>query len=139
MRWNKGKIVVRMQEGLRINHEFFIDSDIYEGFKKAFKDENILHTNEEYAQEKGFREKVMHGNILNGFVSFFVGELLPDKKVLIQKQEISFHKPVYLNDNLIFEAILSEVYESVNSFVFKFKFKSESGLVAKGKVQIGKI
>jgi acyl dehydratase len=128
-----------MQEGLRISHQFSINSDIYKGFKKTFKDENILHTNEEYAQEKGFREKVMHGNILNGFISFFVGELLPDKNILIQKQEISFHKPVYLNDNLIFEAILSEVYESVNSFVFKFKFKNESGLVAKGKVQIGKI
>ena len=128
-----------MQKGLTINHEFIVDTGVYNGFKTIFKDHNILHTNQDYAQSKGFREKVMYGNILNGFVSYFVGELLPDDEILIQKQEISFHKPVYINDILSFEAVLSEVYESVNSFVFKFKFKNESGLIAKGKVQIGKI
>jgi len=81
----------------------------------------------------------MYGNILNGFVSFFVGELLPDKEILIQKQEISFHKPVYIIDTLDFEANLAEVYESVSSYLFKYKFKNKSGLIAKGKVQIGKI
>lgn len=128
-----------MQKGLTINHEFIVDTGVYNGFKTIFKDHNILHTNQDYAQSKGFREKVMYGNILNGFVSYFVGELLPDDEILIQKQEISFHKPVYINDILSFEAVLSEVYESVNSFEFKFKFKNESGLIAKGKVQIGKI
>lgn len=128
-----------MQKGLTINHEFIVDTGVYNGFKTIFKDHNILHTNQDYAQSKGFREKVMFGNILNGFVSYFVGELLPDDEILIQKQEISFHKPVYINDILSFEAVLSEVYESVNSFEFKFKFKNESGLIAKGKVQIGKI
>ena len=128
-----------MQKGLTINHEFIADTSVYNGFKTIFKDHNILHTNQDYAQSKGFREKVMYGNILNGFVSYFVGELLPDDEILIQKQEISFHKPVYINDILSFEAVLSEVYESVNSFEFKFKFKNESGLIAKGKVQIGKI
>ena len=128
-----------MQKGLTINHEFIVDTGVYNGFKTIFKDHNILHTNQDYAQSKGFSQKVMYGNILNGFVSYFVGELLPDDEILIQKQEISFHKPVYINDILSFEAVLSEVYESVNSFVFKFKFKNESGLIAKGKVQIGKI
>ena len=128
-----------MQKGLTINHEFIVDTGVYNGFKTIFKDHNILHTNQDYAKSKGFSQKVMYGNILNGFVSYFVGELLPDDEILIQKQEISFHKPVYINDILSFEAVLSEVYESVNSFVFKFKFKNESGLIAKGKVQIGKI
>ena len=128
-----------MEKGLKIEHEFKVSESVYDGFKTIFKDENILHTNGDYAKSKGFNDKVMYGNILNGFVSYFVGELLPQDNVIIQKQEISFHKPVYLNDVLNFEANLAEVYESVQSYVFKCKFKSSLGMVAKGKVQIGLI
>lgn len=128
-----------MQEGLTIQHTFKVSENVYEGFQNTFEDKNILHVNAEYAKGKGFTDKVMYGNILNGFVSYFVGELLPDKEILIQKQEISFHKPVYIGDEVNFEANLSEIYESVGSYIFKFKFNNESGLLAKGKVQIGKI
>jgi acyl dehydratase len=128
-----------MQVGLKVQHTFKVSENIYEGFQNTFEDKNILHVNAEYAKGKGFTDKVMYGNILNGFVSYFVGELLPDKEILIQKQEISFHKPVYMGDEVNFEANLSEIYESVGSYIFKFKFNNVSGLLAKGKVQIGKI
>ena len=128
-----------MQEGLKIEYTFKVSENVYEGFQNTFEDKNILHVNAEYAKGKGFTDKVMYGNILNGFVSYFVGELLPDKEILIQKQEISFHKPVYMGDEVNFEANLSEIYESVGSYIFKFKFNNESGLLAKGKVQISKI
>ena len=128
-----------MQEGLQITHAFKVEEHIYQGFQDIFLDKNILHTNSEYAKEKGFNDKVMYGNILNGFVSYFVGELLPKDNVIIQKQEMSFHKPVYLNDTVEFEAKLAEVYESVQSYIFKYKFKTSIGMVAKGKVQIGLI
>lgn len=80
----------------------------------------------------------MYGNILNAFVSFFVGECLPTKEVVIHSQEIQYKNPVYMNDTLIFDAKVDGIYESVNTVEFKFKFVNEEGLVvAKGKVQIG--
>jgi acyl dehydratase len=128
-----------MEIGLKIEYKFEVTELTYKGFQSIFLDQNILHTNSEYAKSKGFENKVMYGNILNGFVSYFVGELLPDKNVIIQKQETSFHKPVYMEDSLDFEASLVEYFESVNSYIFKYKFKHERGIVAKGKVQIGLI
>ena len=80
----------------------------------------------------------MHGNILNGFLSYFIGECLPTKDVIILSQQINYNKPVYLNDNLEFEAEVAEVYESVNVIKFKFLFKNSIGtIVAKGNFQIG--
>ena len=118
--------------------EFVVDESVYSGFIQLFKDKNPLHTEVEFAQNKGFRDKVMHGNILNGFLSYFVGECLPTKDVIIHSQEISFKNPVYLGDNLKFHAIVSDVFESVNAVEFKFSFKnSDLKTVAKGKIQIG--
>jgi acyl-CoA thioesterase FadM len=80
----------------------------------------------------------MHGNILNGFVSYFIGECLPTKNVIIHSQEIQFKNAVYLNDELQFKSEIIGIYESVNAIEFKFDFKNKEGkTVAKGKIQIG--
>lgn len=118
-------------------HQFTVDSTVYEGFKEVFQDRNALHTNEEFAKKKGFAGKVMHGNILNGFISYFIGELLPTDEVMILSQSINFKNPVYLNDILEFEAIVIEQSEAVKVDLIKFKFvNSALKTVASGKIQI---
>ena len=117
---------------------FIVSSEIYSGFIKLFKDENPLHTDEQFAKTKGFKGRVMHGNILQGFISYFIGECLPVKNVIIHSQEIEFKNAVYLNDELQFKAVITGIYESVNAVVFKYYFKNAaSNIVAKGKIQIG--
>lgn len=124
--------------GQEFNENFKISEKTYNGFINLFKDKNPLHTDDDYAIARGFKSKVMHGNILNGLVSYFIGECLPVKDVIIHSQEIQFKYPVYLNDELHLSATVSEVYESVNAVIFKIKFiNAENKVVAKGKMQIG--
>lgn len=118
--------------------KFIVSDEIQRSFIQTYKDENPLHTDEAFAKGKGFKGKVMHGNILNGFLSYFIGECLPVKNVIIHSQEIQFKNPVYMNDELDFTAEVAGVYESVNSVEFKFNFKNaDKKTVAKGKIQIG--
>lgn len=117
---------------------FIISEEIYKGFIALFMDKNPLHTNHQFATKNGFQSKVMHGNILNGFLSYFIGECLPTKNVIIHWQEIQFKNAVYLNDKLEFKAKIVGVYESVKAVEFKFYFKNaDEKIVAKGKIQIG--
>ncbi len=117
---------------------FIVSDETYGGFIQIFKDKNPLHTSENFAIDKGFKGIVMHGNILNGFLSYFIGECLPTKNVIIHSQEIQFKNVVYLNDKLKFKAEITGVYESVNVIEFRYDFKNESKkTVAKGKIQIG--
>jgi 3-hydroxybutyryl-CoA dehydratase len=120
------------------NETFVVSQKIYESFIDVFNDNNPLHTSDEFAQSNKFTGKVMHGNILNGFLSYFIGECLPLKNVIIHSQEIQFKNPVYLNDSLSFNASVIGVYESVNAIEFKYQFVNNiSTVVAKGKIQIG--
>lgn len=123
----------------RFQQLFVVSDKVYEGFLLIFKDHNPLHTDEQFARQYGFDGKVMHGNILNGFISYFIGECLPFKNVIIHTQSIQFKNPVYLQDQVAFEATVTEVFASVNAIEFKFSFKNqESGKVlAKGRIQIG--
>jgi acyl dehydratase len=145
------------QEGQTYEKEFCVSSEVYNGFIDVFHDQNSLHTDTVFAKNKGFQSVVMHGNILNGFLSYFIGECLPTKDVIIHTQEIQFKNAVYLNDTLDFKTQVVGVYESVNAIEFKFEFRKKlieineveidysqqvasvkkPLLVAKGKIQIG--
>jgi 3-hydroxybutyryl-CoA dehydratase len=128
-----------MKKGDTFQHEFQLDEFVYTNFIQTFHDKNPLHTNQAFARNKGFQDKVMHGNILGGFLSFFIGECLPTKEVIIHSQEIKYKRPVYLNQNLLFNAEIVGLFESVKSIEFSFVFSdiTESVVFAKGKIQIG--
>lgn len=127
-----------LQKGDIFKLTFAVTSEVYNGFINTFADRNPLHCNEEFAIQRGFKGRVMHGNILNGFLSYFVGEKLPDKNVIIHSQSIKFNQPVYLNDELYFEASVNDIYESVQAVEFSFSFRNNlAEIVAKGKLQIG--
>lgn len=123
--------------GEEFNLKFKISKDVYDGFINIFNDKNPIHVDIDFAKNHGYSEIVMHGNILNGFISYFIGEQLPTKNIVILSQNIKFNNPVYLNDLLQFNASVYEIYESVNVINIKFKFINQKKItVAKGKVQI---
>jgi 3-hydroxybutyryl-CoA dehydratase len=127
-----------IKPGEKYSIPFVVNAPVYEGFITTFNDRNPLHTDFGFAVSKGFKGKVMHGNILNGFLSYFIGECLPIKNVAIQHQTIKFALPVYLNDELIFNAEVAEVFETVNAYLFKFYFQNSEGKkVARGEIRIG--
>jgi len=129
-----------MQQADSFIKEYLVTEDVYNGFIGVSNDRNILHTNETFAKDKGFSGKVMHGNILNAFLSHFIGECLPVKNVIIHSQEIKFLKPVYLNDTLTLNAEITDFFESVKAYIFKFRFINQHKIiVATGKIQIGLI
>jgi len=127
-----------LQKGDTFTRSFVVTKALFEGFIGLFGDRNPLHVDDAFATAKGFRGKVMHGNILGGFLSYFIGECLPTKDIIIHSQEIQYKRAVYLNDVLAFEAKVVEVYESVEAVEFKFIFRNmEDKIVSKGMIQIG--
>lgn len=116
---------------------FVVTPQVHSGFIATFFDQHALHTDQAYAQSFGFEGVVMHGNILNGFLSYFVGEILPLADVMILRQEIKFSHPVYLDDQIVLEAEVKEVHESVQVAALGFRFMNAAGnTVAKGRVEV---
>lgn len=129
---------MEFQLNSKYKYQFCITQEVYTYFQKCSKDQNPLHTDEEFAISHGFLERVMYGNILNAFLSYFIGECLPVKNVIIHSQEITYKNAVYMNEELDFEAIVTGIYESVNAVEFKYKFiKPDGNIAAKGLIQIG--
>lgn len=133
------KELVEKSQHIEVNYK--VTQEVYYSFQRMSKDFNPLHTDEAFAKRKGFNECVMYGNILNGFVSHFVGMALPSRDVMIQTQDIQFCKPVFLNEDILLKSEIETVSDAVEIINYKLKFYRLGGekpqLVASGHVQIG--
>ena len=130
--------IKKVKKGDIFRQQFRVSGEVYAGFIQLFKDKNPLHTDDDFAKARGFQGRVMHGNILNGFISYFIGECLPLKNVIIQTIKIQFVKPVYLDETLDFRAEIMDFFESVHTYEFSFYFSNAAGTkVARGNIQIG--
>lgn len=129
------------EQSARIKHTYQVTPDVYYSFQRCSNDYNPLHTDEALAIKKGFAGKVMYGNILNAFISHFVGMLLPTRDVMIQAQEINFMRPVFMNDEVELEASVYDVSDTAGVIDYKLRFRRVGGgtseLVARGHVKIG--
>lgn len=117
--------------------EYIIDYKLYQNFLVSFRDSNPLHVSRDYAISKGFDDLVMHGNILNGFISNFIGEKLPIKNVIIHKQNIKYFLPCYIDEKLHLKTKITEIHEGLMVVVFSFNFFSNELNIASGQIQIG--
>src|ERR1017187_2791165 len=122
--------------GTRFRHRYVIGEDVYQRFLDLFGDASPLHVDDQVAISCGFSAKLMHGAILNGFISNFVGMNFPGKRTLELGVEIHFVKPTYVNDVLELEAIVKERLESRQVVVLQFRFQREATMVANGRVTV---
>jgi 3-hydroxybutyryl-CoA dehydratase len=129
-----------MKPGDSFRQKYVASKEAYDCFTEVFADRNPLHTDEAYAKAHGFDGLVMHGNILNCFLSHFIGERLPIRNVMILSQQIHFNKPVYLSQEVELRADVVCFHESVKVYEMKFVFEDSAGKkLAKGSFQIGVI
>ena len=123
-----------------ISHTYQVTPDVYYSFQRCSNDYNPLHTDALFAKSKGFDSPVMYGNILNAFLSHFVGMLLPTREVMILSQNILFQNPVFMNDEITFETSIDNYSPTVNFIDYKFKFRrvkdEKKVLIANGHIQI---
>lgn len=126
-------------EGLAHRLQLTVTGDDIRRFADLTGDVSPIHVNEEYARSQGFNSCVCHGVLLTGFVSRFVGVLLPGSGGVLQKMEFEFRSPCYAGDRLVIDGEVIRRVESLRVVILKVTISNaDSGAVlANGKVQSG--
>lgn len=103
--------------GMKDTRDYVITPEVYEHFLAAFGDHSPVHTDENYAKSRGFRGRVMHGSLLNGFVSHFVGMHFPGRSSLLLSVDMRFSNPSYLGDAIRIDAVVTQKMDVHNVIV----------------------
>ncbi|MBM3252047.1 MAG: dehydratase [Candidatus Omnitrophica bacterium] len=128
--------------------------DLYTGFNEKFsvaiteemmdkflaisQDDNPLHTDIEFAKNKGFKDKVAYGMLVACFYSRLVGVYLPGKYCLLQGIEISFNNPVFVGDLLSVSGEISYINQAYKQIEIKARIvNQENKKVSTAKIKVG--
>lgn len=128
-----------IREGDTFQRGYRINPAVYEAFLATFGDHSPLHVDEAYARDRGFEGLVMHGSILNGFISHFVGMHVPGRRALLLSVDLHYSQPSYLGDQLTLHASAVQRVEAIRAVVLHVRFFNETrGVqVARGRVRVG--
>lgn len=113
-----------IMEGMRVTADYEITDAIYKGFLDVFDDTSRIHVDEAYARSRGFKGCVMHGGILNGFVSHFVGMRVAGENSFLQSVDIQYKNPNYLGDTITIDAEVIQKVEAVKVAVMKLVLRN---------------
>jgi len=88
----------------------FVQKDVIK-FAEASGDFNPIHLDEEFAKNSIFRKTIIHGFLGGSVFSKVLGTIFPGNGTIYLKQDLSFYKPMFTNQNYkaTFEIIDSDV------------------------------
>ena len=126
-------------QGKEFSFEKKISSSDVNMFAKLTGDNSPLHMEDQFARERGFKGRVVHGGLLVGCISQLVGVHFPGTNSIIQTLDIKFSHPAYIGDLLKIHSIIDQISESMGTIILKLAITNQNTgqVLLKSKVQVG--
>lgn len=124
--------------GMKESFSREVTADMVENFCRMTGDVNPLHTDEEFAQGKGFKDRVVYGLLTTSFLSTLAGVYLPGERSLIREVDVKMKKPVFIGDVLTVTGEVESIRDELGFFVMKVSIVNQNGdKVMRGTMQMG--
>ena len=119
----------KYSEGMLIEWEFSYSPDDMLQFEKLIGDHNPIHSDNDFAQSKGYNSPIVYGCLLAGQISRLIGQEMPDQNAMLISLKIDFIKPSFIGEVLNFKAELISKSDSTHMLLFKcFIFREQTKL-----------
>src|ERR1700761_8036413 len=103
--------------GMKESRDYVITPEVYQRFLDTFHDHSPVHVDEEFAKARGFSGRVMHGSILNGFVSHFIGMYFPGRFSFLLSVDLRYSNPSYLGNAIRLDTTVTQKMDSHNIII----------------------
>ncbi len=116
-----------------------ITEEMQDNFREITGDINPMHSDKEFAKQRGFSDKLVFGMLTASFFSKLVGVYLPGKNCLFQEcKDIRFHSPVFVGNELTVKGEITEIDERFGRLVMKATIHNqENKKVCSAKLMVG--
>lgn len=112
------------------------DADLA-AFAALSGDHNPLHVDEKFAQQAGFKGKVVYGGLLVAAVSRLLGMELPGRDCLWQSLNIQFKSPLFVGDKATVIGTVSYANSELKILRIAIQIKCAEKIIAEGTAQAG--
>lgn len=133
--------ISEIEVGMSVSFKKIITKDMEDAFRIISEDENPLHKDDEFASAISngkYSTHVTFGMLTASLYSTVAGMFLPGKYSLIHSfEEISFTSPVFVGDELLVEAEVTDKVEELKMIRLKVTIKNQNNkVVSKAKMKV---
>ena len=123
----KGKTIHEMAIGESASWSKTIcDADVTI-FAQVSGDFNPVHVDEEFAKTTIFKNRIAHGMLCGSLFSTILGTKLPGEGSIYISQDLSFKKPVFLNDTITATCTVKELQVERNRVIMETNARNQNG------------
>jgi 3-oxoacyl-[acyl-carrier protein] reductase len=116
---------IRVGDEARWSHE--ITAEEVDAFSQLSGDVNPMHLDDVVAQKHGFRGRVVHGMLVNSFLSRVLGVELPGPGCLWLSQTTRFVQPAYIGDVITVVVRVAHKSTSLSTLVLETSVVNQRG------------
>lgn len=111
------------------------ETDVYL-FAGICGDFNPLHINKEIAGQSRYGRQIVHGSLLNSFISTVLGMYMPGQGSIYIEQCSKFIHPVFIGDTITAKVKILEIDERNNAVLDTKIYNQNDILVVDGKARV---
>jgi len=127
-----------LKVGLSSSFPVKVTEEMMENFLTYSRDHNPIHVDKSYAEKYGFQDRVVHGLLVAAFYSTLVGMYLPGKHSFLHGINVSFLKPVFVDDELIIVGKITYLNNAYKQVEIRGEIKNQNGKkVSRAKIKVG--
>ena len=128
-------------ENLKLGQSDFIVKRITEEdinlFAQISGDFNYIHVDDEKAKGSIFKNRIAHGMLTASLISRVIGTKLPGDGSVYLGQTLKFIKPVFINDEIKAEVIITEIDDDKSIITLETNCYNQSNdMVLKGQAKV---
>lgn len=121
--------------GDRAVRRFAVSDEDMRVFARLSGDHSRIHTDPEFAHERGYRDVIVYGGLLLCQLSGMVGEHLPGRSGTSVKWTIAYRSPLYVGEAAELALEIVHVSASTGLIDGKFRIVASDRVIATGTTQ----
>lgn len=123
----KGKTIHEMTIGESASWSKMICDEDVTIFAQVSGDFNPVHVDEAFAKTTIFKNRIAHGMLCGSLFSTILGTQLPGEGSIYISQDLSFKKPVFLNDTITATCTVKELQVERNRVIMETIARNQNG------------
>lgn len=131
--------IAEILEGQSFSFDAALSEEMIDAFSSLTGDISPLHMDRDFARQRGFQDRVVHGALLGGLVSRLVGVHLPGRDCLLHSMTMKYLAPVYADDIVRVTGTAEQISIAAKAMIVQISIMNiiSQSIVAKGKVTVG--
>lgn len=125
-RWVMVPMLSRSIDPVRV-HDFRVTREEVERFGEASGDMNPLHFDDAFARLHGFKGRISHGMLFNGWLTRMLGTEYPGEGTIYLSSRTTYHAPIYPEHDYSIRISAPFVDRGRGSFVILAQLRDEGG------------